>query len=338
MPRHLASCLAFALAALAHMPTNAQQPLPPATESATVVLDQVLVSGEQPGPGMWRVSKGDHVLWILGVQSPLPKKMSWRSKDVEAVIAQSQEVLRLPRVEVGSNIGFLRGLTLLPAAMSARKNPDDATLADILPADTYAHWTRLKAQYLGKSDKTERWRPLFAAQELYEAAIEKRGLSEKGVVWPVVEKLAREHKVPVTVAKIEIPIEEPRKTIKEFARSPLDDADCFAKTLNRLDTDLDAMRERANAWAVGDVAQLRQLTFADNEAACLKAALDTSVSQRLGLDELPARIKKEFLAAADAALARNASTLAVLPMDMLLKSDGYLAALSERNYTIEEPE
>jgi hypothetical protein len=38
----------------------------------------VVVSGAQPGPGLWKVAKGDHVMWVLGTQSPLPKHMQWR--------------------------------------------------------------------------------------------------------------------------------------------------------------------------------------------------------------------------------------------------------------------
>jgi hypothetical protein len=31
------------------------------------VLDTVVVSGVQPGPGLWKVSKDGHALWILGI-------------------------------------------------------------------------------------------------------------------------------------------------------------------------------------------------------------------------------------------------------------------------------
>ena len=44
-------------------------------------LEEILVVGEQPGPAMWRVSKGDHTLWIFATLEPLPKDMVWRSKE-----------------------------------------------------------------------------------------------------------------------------------------------------------------------------------------------------------------------------------------------------------------
>ena len=49
-----------------------------ALASADDALEEVLVTGQQPGPGLWKVTRpGDphgHVLWILGNYSPLPKK------------------------------------------------------------------------------------------------------------------------------------------------------------------------------------------------------------------------------------------------------------------------
>ena len=69
-----------------------------ASPQDTTTLDTVLVTGEQPGPGLWKVSKGDHVLWILGAQYPLPKKMVWRGRDVEQTIMQSNiAIMRLSR-------------------------------------------------------------------------------------------------------------------------------------------------------------------------------------------------------------------------------------------------
>ena len=63
----------------------------PAPEPSTAAdgnnLEEIEVTGERPGPRMWRVSNGDHVVWLLGTLEPLPKRMDWRSNEVEAVLA-----------------------------------------------------------------------------------------------------------------------------------------------------------------------------------------------------------------------------------------------------------
>ena len=46
----------------------------PAMESMEVIV----VTGEQPGPGLWKVSSGNHVMWILGEVSPFPRKVKWK--------------------------------------------------------------------------------------------------------------------------------------------------------------------------------------------------------------------------------------------------------------------
>ncbi len=101
--RAITLCLLLCSYAAAQAPTSAEPP----------TLGTVLVTGEQLGPGLWKVSKGDHVLWILGTQAPLPKKMSWRATEVEKTIAQSQEVLADASAKV--DVGFFRMLTLLPS-------------------------------------------------------------------------------------------------------------------------------------------------------------------------------------------------------------------------------
>jgi len=47
-------------------PVNAEAPA-----AAEPPLEEILVVGEQPGPAMWRVTKGGHTLWILATLEPL---------------------------------------------------------------------------------------------------------------------------------------------------------------------------------------------------------------------------------------------------------------------------
>jgi len=49
-------------------------------------LQEIAIVGERPGPRLWKVSRGDHVLWLLGTLNHLPKRMTWRSSEVDAVL------------------------------------------------------------------------------------------------------------------------------------------------------------------------------------------------------------------------------------------------------------
>jgi uncharacterized protein YbaP (TraB family) len=319
-------------------PTFAQTPnqaQPPADVAATE-LDQVLVTGEQPGPGLWKVSKDDHVLWILGTLAPLPKKMSWRSKDTEAVIADSQEVIGDSSAKI--NVGFFRGLTLVPSLLRARKNPDGAKLKDVLSAEQYARWSALKAKYIGRDNGIESRRPMLAAQELYEKAVDRSGLSSKNAAWDVVKQAAKKNKIPVTSPKIDIELDDPKATIKEFETTPVAaDIACLETTMQRIETDMQSMQLRANAWASGDLNALRSLPYPDQKVTCL-AAVSSAPGLRDRVQQVQERMVNAWMTAVQTALAKNRSTLAVVSIAELVKPNGRLARLRALGYTVEEPQ
>jgi hypothetical protein len=320
----LACCLLVSISAGAQAPRE------------TTTLETVLVTGEQPGPGLWKVSKGDHVLWILGAQYPLPKKMVWHGREVERTIAQSQGVLADTSAKL--DIGFFRALTLVPAVLGARKNADGKTLADLLPADLYARWLALKAKYIGHDRGVERLRPMLAANELYDKALARSGLIRGGEIWKTVEKTARRARVPIIEPAVKIAVDDPKQALRDFGSTAGKlDVECLAATMRRLETDLDAMRLRANAWAVGDIDALRRLPYPDQRDAC-KAALESNIDLRQHLESALTEIDAAWLSAAEKALDQNASTLAVLPMTELLKPERRLAMLAARGYTVEPPE
>lgn len=311
----------------------------PEAGPGTPVFDELLVSGEQPGPGLWRVSRatadGEHVLWILGSYGPLPKRMQWRSRQLEQALDQSVEVIA--PASVSTDVGVLRGATLLPSLVGIRRSPNGETLEQQVPPELYARWLVLKQRYLGNDRGVEKWRPVFAAGELYREAISEAGLERRNLVWPAVEKAAKKRRLPITRPVVSVPVEQPRQLIREFKQAELEDLECFARTIERLESDLELMRVRANAWATGEVAVLRELAPVDQAGACLAVATGSELLQSRGLADLPSRVAASWLAAAEDALARNPSTVAVVWMSQLLGEDGLLAQLQSRGYRVEAP-
>ena len=325
------------LLAVAVMPWFAAAPGASATSEPEPPIEEVVVTGAQPGPGLWRVTRpaDGHVLWILGSYGPLPKKFQWRSAELEHVLQDSGELVA--PVAVKAEVGPLGGVTLLPSLIGVRRNPDGKRLQDILSPELYARWLRLKERYIGRDDGVEEWRPIFAAQKLYEEAIRKTGFEPRGVIWPKVEKLAKRADVRITTPEVEFKVAKPRAAIKEFKREPLDDLECFTRTIERLESDLDVMRERANAWATGDVARLRALAPVDNASACIAVVLNAQFMRERGVTDLPGRHEAAWLSAVEDALSRNASSVAVLGIEQILKPDGYVARLRAKGYVVEDP-
>jgi uncharacterized protein YbaP (TraB family) len=321
-----------------HADPHADQPPTPPGDATT--LETVTVTGDQPGPGMWKVSKGDHVLWILTTVYPLPKNMTWESKQVDEVIAQSQEVMA--NVTGDPEISFFHKITLLPSLMSAEKNPDGKTLKDVLSPADYDRWTTLKSKYIGRDSGVERKRPMLAAQELNKKAMEKLNLAGNNMVWDKVEAAAKKNRVRIVEPKASIPVDDPGQLIRDFKTTTGDlDAKCLSTTMSRFENDMHLMQERANAWAVGDMQTLKSSPIQQVRDRCADAI---RANDRLN-STINAAINKMFdtwTAEAERALDKNTSTLAVIPLENLLADTkefkGPLVRLREKGYTIEEPE
>lgn len=336
----------FALCATLLLPSGAIAQLE--ADASVEAPEEVLVTGEFPGPGMWKVTRADdpeaHVLWILGSPPPLPKKMKWKSKDVENAVIGSQEILLAARLNVqpDEKIGFFKGLSLLPAALGARKNPDGVKLNALVPADSYERWLRLKKQFFGRNESVESWRPIFAGFELREEAYEDLKLHQGSVVADVVTALAKKHKIATTQPELDFTIKskEIRAKLKQFAKEPLADTECFDTTVRFVEAlaDRDTMQARTSAWATGDLATLVAIEPLPNfNVPCQAAVMSSQIAREVVPDDIGAQLRALWLAAAEKSLATNRSTFAYLSVAELTTSDGQLAALRAKGYLVEEP-
>jgi hypothetical protein len=273
-----------------------------------------------------------------------PKKMQWKSSEVEAVIRASQEILLPSNVDIqpDERIGFFKAVSLVPAALGARKNPERGRLQDAVAPDIYARWVPLKKRYLGKDTAVERWRPIFAANKLREEAFDDLRLRGNSIVGEAVEKIAKKHKVPMTTPALELKFsaKDIRAKIKEFSREPLADAECFATTLGFVEavSDTDTTMLRANAWATGDLDTLLRLPPLPNAMLpCITAVMASQVAQDLVPQDIFEQLQKLWLDAAEQSLAKNESTFAYLSLGELTTASGQLAALRAKGYVVEEP-
>jgi hypothetical protein len=95
---------------------------------------------------------------------------------------------------------------------------------------------------------------------------------------------------------------------------------------------------RANAWARGDVEAIRKLPATDQRGACEAAVRNASFMKKLGADNAVAQMEATWLNAAESALKNNAVSIAVLPIQQIVSTDGYVAKLRARGYAVTEPD
>jgi hypothetical protein len=323
-------------------------------------LETFVVSGEQPGPGLWKISKGDHVMWVLASYGPLPKGMTWRTGEIEKRIAESQEVLSGGGVNIAANIGILRGLTLIPAALKASKIPDGRTLKDVLPAETYAKWLALRLKYIGKDDDVEKLRPSIALEQLRGAAARKNGLSGGPNVFAVVSDLRKKHKVArnmlPTISRTRN-VENPRGILKNAQKLQLPDVECFTEGLDKVESEVERARQLANAWARGDIQTLRSLhrnlkikdavqercTYALTVALSEGESANSAHAKKMfddamwHIEQASVQSQIDWVAAAQKSLEKNRSTFTILSVGDVFRPDGHLEKLRALGYTVEEP-
>jgi uncharacterized protein YbaP (TraB family) len=314
---------------LATPAAGAQETAVPAAPGAAT-LPEIVVEGQHEGPRMWRISRGDHVLWILGTVSPLPRKLIWKPDAVVAVLKQSQEVVPAwPSYGIGANP--ITALRVYIQWRRMQKPPDHMPLQQALPPQLYARVAALEARYDPHDKALEQLRPMLAAQRLLTRVLEASGLTARNEVQQSVLELARAQGVRVRQDKLRI--DDPVDLLKDVGATPLSgEVACLDAVVTRLETDIGPMQARARAWALGDVDTLRALPHTDNRTACVSAV---STSERVR--SLIERAQDDWLVAVQDSLARNRGTLAVQTMDRLLGEQGALATLRARGYNVEGP-
>jgi uncharacterized protein YbaP (TraB family) len=293
-------------------------------------IEEIQIIGERPGPRLWKVTRGDHVLWVLGTLNHLPRKMVWRSAEVEAALNQSQQVLA-SGPSVSASVGPIAMIRLYFQWRSTQKSPSRTQLKDWLPPPLYARFEALKDRFDPHDDSIEELRPSFAALRLYEKAVDAAGLTGRDEAEKTVLKLAEKRRVPVKHAVLDVA--DPSGTLKEVsALPPSVEVSCLETTIRRLETDLPTMQERARAWAVGDVNRLRQLSFPNQREACMSA-----LSNAPRIKALIEQAASNWDQAAESALSEDRVSFAMRPIYDLLAPDGVLSRFRAEGASVEGP-
>jgi hypothetical protein len=302
----------------------ADTPIPDVDESGLAV---VLVMGEHPGPGLWKVSSGEHVLWILGEVSPIPRKVRWKSIKFDKLLRNSQELL------LDLSGSWLADPAEMTAYRQAEKLPRGTALADVIPPGLNAR-VKSTARKFGAFDLQE-LRPFAATNRLVVSAMRTLGLKSFSARF-VAEELAKKRDVRITYfAAPEPPFDKRLETWKHDSN-----AACLERVVETLGDGGIGVKRLANAWSVGDIDALRDLVSAYSFSRDGLRAAECAAAMRGGEQqarEYAIGRQKGWMNEAERALRDNRSTMAVVLMSELFAVDGYLAALRARGYDVVEP-
>lgn len=285
-----------------------------------------MVTGERAGPGMWHVHHGSADVWLLGSLSPLPRGITWRSRQVERVLETASQVL----VQKPFEISIPRILWVLLTERSLVLETGGKRLKDVLPPNLHARFAALRRKYSGDPDKWEHYRPIIAAALLQQAAFHQIGLSMRLDLGAAVRILAKPKHVRVEEVKIAA-VGDMLDALKTMA--PATENICVDASLVTTESALPRLIERAQAWADGNLERLQGLPVPQEVDACREA-----LEGGRGALDIIALMRRSWLGSIEKSLQGSGTTIAVVNLDLLIDPGGLLDELRAAGYQIEAPE
>jgi uncharacterized protein YbaP (TraB family) len=288
-------------------------------------VQEVLVAADHAGPALWKVTSGQHVLWILAEPPlPLPTKSVWRTKQVEAAIASAQELI----LDGGISFNSLVSAMPLSAAtyQDMRTIPGLRTsLQDVVPADLYRRFEALKDAFAANYDSIEQLRPWAAGFELSKHVMKSLKLSDTAVSDTVLG-LGWRAKVITLYTYADYAQFKKNSTSSRMVS-------CLEEIVSELEADRDDTQRLEHAWAVGDIDVLREVALRQKPDTCVLDIFDDEQQAR----NVTAHHTEQWLTAVDLALKARATTFALVPAERIFAPDGWLTALRARGYDVQEP-
>ena len=296
------------------------------TQSATQpALDEIVVTAERAGPGMWHVHRGAANVWILGSISPLPRDITWRSRQVEQVLESTSQVL----VQKPLEISVPRILWMLIADRKYLMVAGGKKLKDVLPPELHARFAAQRSKVTDDADKWERYRPIIAAAFLQQAAFHQVNLSMRLDLGAALRALAKKHGVRVEEIKV-AGVSDMLEALKTMPAPT--ERTCVEASLTTIESGLPRLVERAQAWAGGNVDRIENLPELKEVDAC-RTALDAGK----GALDVIGRIRQTWLQNIEKYLRSAGTTIAVVNIDMLLERGGLMDQLRAKGYEVDPP-
>ena len=296
-----------------------------AEDPAPAAMDEIVVTGERAGPGMWHIRHDGADVWLLGSLSPLPRGITWHSRQVERVLATASQVL----VQKPFEISIPRILWVLLTERSLVLETHGRRLKDVLPPELHERFSALRRKYSDDPEKWEHYRPIIAAALLQQAAFHQVGLSMRMDLGAALRVLAKDAHVRVEEVKIAA-VGDMLDTLKTMP--PATENLCVDASLVTIETALPRLIARAQAWADGNLERLQSLPVPREVDACRDA-----LEGGRGALDIIALMRRSWLGSIEKSLQGSGTTIAVVNLDLLLDPGGLLDELRAAGYEIEAP-
>lgn len=295
---------AFALAVLAQAPTPA-----PSEE------DAIVITAQRTGIPVWKIKRGDSTVVLIGTLTDVAAGTNWNARALEATIAQSRRVIFPQTQELRTTQSGVDEWNKKWRAQS--RLPDNQQLSTLLDPADQARLARLSAQGFAPRD----WvtvHPLHLALSLQDNLLRRTGV--EAAVDTAINDAITKHKV------YRVPIKQTNAyaVLELFSTKPKDHVACLKTMLNVAEAGPAELKRRSTAWAKRDVVAV---------VASPVEAIENNCWQ-------PVDAKKASVALMETmrrSLRRKGTTLAIVNLETLARTDGLLDRLKADGIAIDGP-
>ncbi|ESQ81047.1 TraB/GumN family protein [Asticcacaulis sp. YBE204] len=281
-------------------------------------ITEVVVRAPNSGPAMWKLTRGDSTVWVLGTLILMPEGLKWDQKRLARTLNGAQWLIT-PAI---SQSDPTRATELQKIA----RLPNNGRLYDVLSETVYARFEDVaQREHLAINDYN-RLQPVIATGNLSRDVLNAHGLSIRAV-YDQMTTTVRKSKVKVRRAGHY----DQSALITYYAGLDTASAEaCTVNGLDGLDYDLRTTKDMARAWAVGDLKGVMALYREPDFLTCVLSGETTAaLYQTYAIDHMTAVL--------DAALNVPGKSVAIVPFDDLLRKDGVLDRLRLKGVDISAP-
>lgn len=310
MQSYLKALASAALLAAVFTPMAHAAPPPPA-QTQWSDITEVVVRARARGPAMWKLTRGDAVVWVLGVMDVKPNELDWNSNHFRRVL-QGAKVLILPRESdwdpTNSDL------------------PKHVQLPDVITA---ALWKRFETRTMneGFSDTTYiHYKPVWAGARLMSDVIDEHDISDHIIPDKITELAQAEG---VTVQPLQRDDAQTMLRLYDTLDAQSSEA-CLSDYLDSIDYLLTAMPRVTQAWARGDLKTVMRDHRELGYTTCIMSdPASAALYSSYAIDNMKAAV--------DDALKTPGKSVAVWPLSDLLRKDGVLDQLRAEGVVITSP-
>jgi uncharacterized protein YbaP (TraB family) len=276
----------------------------------------------QPGPAVWRLTRGSSEVWLLGLVGALPKDLDWNKQYLSELLDGARVILMPPK----ANVALTDIAWFLIRHGGELSLPRGQTLETSLPDPLRARFVAARDAVSGDESDYRTDIPIRAAIRLQQDFLKKASLSGREPRETIVDMADRKHIKNAPVTRFEA-MDAVRDILK---LTPDQQRACLAQAADDVHWGLAHADAAARAWAIGDVKRMKANYAESRLGDCIIAAV-----QAVG--DINARNSADYVAAIDTALNQPGKSIVVIGVGPLLRRGGVLERLEASHVTIERP-